>query len=61
MLEGRAKGPPQAGRMGHKESHKVQGQVKNATPGLEELLEVAQRTEDWQAALADSKQCTSKQ
>lgn len=45
MLEGRAKGSTQAGRMGHKESHKVQGQIKNATPGKEELLEVAQRTE----------------
>lgn len=61
MLEGREKGPTQAGRMGHKKSHQIHGQIKNATPGKEELLEVTQRTEDWRAALADSKQCISKQ
>lgn len=46
MLEGRAKGPTQARRMGHKESHEVQGQIQNAMLGQEELLEVTQRTED---------------
>lgn len=46
MLEGRAGGPRQAGRMGHQEPHKIQGQIKNAAPGKQELLAVTQR-EGW--------------
>lgn len=45
MLEGRAEGPRQAGRMGHEEPHEIQGQIKNTAPGKEELLAVTQ-TED---------------
>lgn len=43
MLEGRAERPRQAGRMGHQEPHKIQGQIKNAAPGKQELLAVTQR------------------
>lgn len=41
--------------MGHKESHEVQGQMKNATPGQEELLEVTQ-TEDWRLENSSGRQ-----